>query len=723
MTDEISIQQSQSNAGAYGIGGALLGGAAGGVGAHYLTRPKYGSYEDIIKEAKDTAEFSKKIEKAEGKEKEFLEKVKALAAKEETAGAEWDRLLAEYQEAHKGEGEIKTDSEEYKKYNQQKTDLETKRTEAIKKAEADLKANNTGGYVGDRAKLADPTKLEEAKAKVEQAVKGVETRKSQYIANRQKDINTFNRMLKVKTGNKVEQLALEKINFENTVESIQKHLKDKKFKKNSELTFIPDKGPDKGTTVTRIPADEHELKLAKQYFEKQYQTKLDAIFPNIKDAGVREALMKDGYETIQNLRTVNENMDSRIAFVKKQVQDLEKAEAIVNDKTEIKSVVGKAAKKAPKSSKIAKDFAEYTTRDFNAEIAALDPKKDASKIADLRRMQTNLETSIMGHYNTIMQNDIGKKAAELDTQKLYRDILRSEELIDAHNSRVGTSPKNIWRKIGRSIGSWLGVKPSYLNAAENQELEEIGQRLKAYRDSLPEATREKEYEKLVQDAEKLKLDDVKTNIQNLQGELDTLNEAKDKRVKAQAEVRKINAKLEQVGAKGAKVNAAGKVILNGKMYQPTLPFNLATEVSVPATDPYITRLENTIAKIKESILPNGTVYTDEQITQMAKEKVEKELAEEAKALEEARGKLPKGEAKTAEQLKADFIKNKGERKAFIDTAVKDAEKGFKDECKEWFQRRFGFAEHTNLKIAGAAVAGAALIGGIAAMLAPKKDKA
>ena len=722
MSDELQIQQGSSTT-PYALTGGALGALGGGFGAHYLTKPKYGSYEDIIKEAQDSADFSSKVEKAEGEEKKFLEAAKDLAGKETAAGAEYDKLKEAYVNTHKDGAPQET--EEFKK---QVAELEDKKKAAQAKAEAKLKANNTGELTDAQKKVQET---------LNNKIKGVEASKSKYIADRQAAIDAFNKELekpakpytytefgkKIKAeGNAIERVAQVRKSFETMCESIEEHLKDKKFKKGSELQFIPDKGPDKGKLVKRVPQDAHELKLAKQYFEKQYKTLLDTVFPTIKNAEIRNALLKDGVETIQNIRAVADTVDARKAYIAGEHTKLVAAEAVANDKTEINKVVGDAAKKAPKDSKIAKDFAEYTTRDFNAEIAKLDPVKDKSKIADLRRIQANLEQTIFGHYNTIRQAELGTKVQALDSQKIYKDILRSEELVNLNNSRT----KNLWQKIGFKIGEWLGIPPRYLNAAENAELQEIGERLKQVKEDLKAkfggdvAKAEAEYDKLVKDAEATTIANTEAEIKKLQSEVDALNKTVTDRAKAQKEIRRINSEVEKIAGKGARFNSAGEIILaDGKTkFNPSTAFKLPVEVSAPVNDAYITKLENTIAKLKAN-MPTATTYTDEQIVQMAKEQVEKDLAADIKAVEDARAKLPKGEAKTAEQAAAEFVKEHGERKAYVDKAVEDAQTTFKKDFKTWIERKWGFAEHTNIKLAGAAVVGAALIGGIASALAPK----
>lgn len=724
MADELQIQQGSSST-PYAFTGATIGAIGGGLGAHYLTKPKYGSYDDIIREAKDSTDFSSKIEKAEGKEKEFLTAAKELAGKEAAAGTEYDQNLEKYINDHK-EG-VPQESEDFKK---QAQDLENKKKAAQTKAEEKLRANNTGELTDAQKKVQET---------LNNKIKGIESTKSKYIADRQKAIDAFNKELlkpaksytytefgkKIKAeGNTVEQIAQVKKSFETMCDSIEEHLKDKNFKKGSELQFIPDKGPDKGKLVTRVPQDAHELKLAKQYFNKQYNTLLNSIFPGVKDAELRTALMNDGVEAIQNARAIGDSIDARKAHIAKQHTELVNAEATLNNKAEITRVVGDAAKKAPKDSKIAKDFATYTTRDFEAEISALDPVKDKTKIADLRRIQANLEQSITGHYNTLMQSDIAAKTKDLNTQNIYKDILRSEELINTNNGRT----RNAWQKIGFKIGEWLGIPPRYLNAAENSELQEIGERLKQVKEDLKAANggdaakAEAEFDKLVNDASRTTIANADAEVKKLQGEVDTLNKAITDRAKAQKTIKDINKEVEAIAGKGARFNAAGEIILaDGKTkFSPTTAFKLPVEVSAPVSDAYVTKLENTINKLKAN-MPNATQYTDEQIVQMAKEQVEKDLADEIKALEDARNKLPKGEAKTPEVLKAEYIKEHGEKTDYVNKAVEDAKSTFKKDFKSWLERKWGFAEHANWKIAGVAVAGAAVVGAIASAFAPKNN--
>ena len=109
MSDDFQVKQSSSSSGAYGLTGGVIGAAAGGAGAHYLTKPKYASHSDIINEAKDSADFKSKLEKAEGEEKKFLQAAKDVADEKANAEKTWNEEFKAYQEANK-EGVIKDDA-------------------------------------------------------------------------------------------------------------------------------------------------------------------------------------------------------------------------------------------------------------------------------------------------------------------------------------------------------------------------------------------------------------------------------------------------------------------------------------------------------------------------------------------------------------------------------------------------------------------------------------
>ena len=95
MTDDFSVQQKQPNTTPYLLGGATVGGLGAGLGTHYYVKPKYGSYEDIIKEAEDTASFQGKIDSAEVDKKKFFDDVRKVSNARTEASKEWDSAVAD----------------------------------------------------------------------------------------------------------------------------------------------------------------------------------------------------------------------------------------------------------------------------------------------------------------------------------------------------------------------------------------------------------------------------------------------------------------------------------------------------------------------------------------------------------------------------------------------------------------------------------------------------
>lgn len=100
MSDELTIQpqvQQKSNAVPYAAGGAIIGGLAGALSPVGVTKPKYASYEDILKESEDT--FKSQIEKG-GEAKGVWEAAKEHAEKVKNAEAEYDKKVQEIKDAN-----------------------------------------------------------------------------------------------------------------------------------------------------------------------------------------------------------------------------------------------------------------------------------------------------------------------------------------------------------------------------------------------------------------------------------------------------------------------------------------------------------------------------------------------------------------------------------------------------------------------------------------------
>jgi len=175
MADDFQVKQSSSSSGAYSLGGAVLGGFGAGVAANKFTKPKYGSYEDLIKEAKDSTDFSSKIDKAEGEEKDFLTQAKEIAGKEKTVGEQWDAELKEYLEKNKDGKPIEDDA--YKALVEKQTAAE----KALTDKRAALLAEEVEVASGSKPLSATHKKYYELqKARNERALADIQKKAAEY---------------------------------------------------------------------------------------------------------------------------------------------------------------------------------------------------------------------------------------------------------------------------------------------------------------------------------------------------------------------------------------------------------------------------------------------------------------------------------------------------------------------------------------------------------------
>lgn len=114
MSDELAIQQQkQGSATPYALGGAVVGGLAGAFSPVGVTKPKYSSYEDILKESEDT--FNREISKG-GDNKGFWETAKSHANAVQNAEKEYESQVAKIREESKSAvGQLPADNEAAKK--------------------------------------------------------------------------------------------------------------------------------------------------------------------------------------------------------------------------------------------------------------------------------------------------------------------------------------------------------------------------------------------------------------------------------------------------------------------------------------------------------------------------------------------------------------------------------------------------------------------------------
>ena len=722
MTDELAIQsvnpqvKRKDNTGLYTVGGAVVGAGAGALANHYtLPKPQYSSLQDLIDEKQDT--FDGKVKNASDDTKGVWQKAKEAREAGEKAGKDWEAELAKYQEAHSN-GDIIPDDN----YKNLEKDLEAKKQAVtdkraeLEKIEADkLKKNNTGALTDKQKELAE---------NLNKKIEKIEETKNAYISAREKALEGANKVISeprtsytytefgktiTSEGNMFEQVIQRKKSFEKTISSVESHLKDKKFKKGSELTFVD---PKTKTVVTRVPKNTQEVKAAKEYFAKAYDAALAKLFPGV-EKGILHDVANEAAVVVENNVANNASIDAKKAFLQKKTADYNKALADIPNDTEVFNEVKKSATKGSHAESLINRYnsvkADITK--LEADIAAT-PSTDKKTLKDLQNRLAqkksnakSLQDSIRQTYYMIQDAPLAKKVGELETQQLYRDIKRMNELVAKEN---GSKPSKTW------LGRLLGVEnPTHLNTAEANELKQLETKLAEAEKNLGT----KEYQKVVSAAQKAT--GVDANITKLEGEIKALEDSIKVRKDAQKRISQISKEVEVWAGKGATIDAAGNIIkADGTVFVPEAGTNLASKVGAPIKDPKLAKYDRTIAGIKSHIPVEGTVLTEEQIAQKAKEAVTDTMlkseidAQSAaqKAVDEARAKLPKGPAKTAEELKKEFLSKYGERK----DAVNKAAESFKDDIKTLLERK-GSTGRLAAWLAG----GAVVLGGLGYLLAPK----
>lgn len=717
MSDELSIQAvnqpqvKQTSPVPYALGGAVVGGLTGAAVANYTTKPKYASFEDIIADTKDN--FEKNAKDAISEE---ANQTKAINARQAAidAGAKWEDELNAFKEANK-EGAIIPD-DNYKKLEadlETKTKtLENKRTALIDKEVEMIKKNNTGALTDEQKKVAD---------KLNKKIEGIETSKNAYISAREKAINAVNTKISEprtaysytefgKTvnseGNAFEQLVQRKKTFETTISSVESHLKDGKFKKGSELTFID---PKTKKVVSRVPKNAQEVKLAKQYFEKAYQTDLANMFKGV-DKGILNSVADEAAVVVQNNITNNENVANKEAFLNKKTTEYNKALVDIPSEKDVLSEVRKNAKKdSPiealvqrydaNENEIAKLKARFST------ATGADKKSIAKQLANREANADGMKKSIRATYNMLQDGPLLTKKGELETQKLYKKIQRADELLAKES---GSVPSSTW------LGRLLGIQnPAHLTPAEAKEL-------KGLQDALAEAEKNlgsKEFQKAETTARLVT--NVDSEISRLEGEIKTLDDKVKVRREAEKKVADITKQIEEWAGKGATIDASGNILkADGSVFKPEATTNLAGKVGVPLNDPKVAGYDRQIASIKAHVPTDGTVLTDAEILEKAKANIgEGALKAESdaqklaqKALDDAKAKLPRGEAKTEEQILKEFVEKNGEKA----DAMK---KAFGEDVKALLEKKI-----PNKKLAGYIAGGAAILGVLGYAIAPKNKE-
>lgn len=595
MADDFQVKQSSSGSGAYGLTGGVIGAAAGGLGAHYLTKAKYASHMDIINEAKDSADFKSKLEKAEGEEKKFLQAAKEVADEKANAEKAWDEELKAFQEANK-EG-IKKD-EKFLGLEKKQAEYQAKITELEGKAETTVtkkvSTKDPVGLLRKAAKEADSARKELQRLKDEGATEEV---LSKLRARLKKSDAQYNNIL-----DRIVNEAAYGAKTEEEAAAAKKALKNDLSAHIQQYLEVRDKieKPAKPTNLQNI-----------------YQTAK-------KDIAEKQAVIDDALKSIKELST----------------RDL--TDALVNNR---------GSKNGVAFDKEMEAILRVENKKSNALKYLLEHFPKEAKAEEGIYAKQVLKEFINSLWNNTPMNL--KKGSNYDPQKALQefiDTLRPEE-------RKLLEGKDVTRESIEGL-----IKESEERTAK------LNEAAKAIRTST-------------------------SSIADLEN---TINETKEAIVKKYGE--------------GAYINKNGEIYRHGQKVKIEKP--KAQQVQIPE---FRTEVKAELPKGFTAEVEQRTVKENPELAE-----VRKQLEEVSKEIETARKDLPKGELTAEEQL-AEFAKSKGvkNKEEYLNNQVKSKADKFAQDFEAQFKRKYGFAEHANWKIAGAAALGAIVLGGIFNAMAPK----
>ena len=616
MADDFQVKQSSSSSGAYGLTGSVIGAAAGGAGAHYLTKPKYASHNDIINEAKDSADFKSKLEKADGEEKKFLQAAKDVADEKSNAEKTWNDEFKAFQETHK-EGFKETD--EYKKL----VDTQNAAEKALNDKKAELE------------KVEIPAKEGTVDAKTQ---RGLDTLKDK-IAEQKKQIEVANKKS----------------------ETYSQKLNDKINEKINRLVELAQKKNDK----------EYNKLLAEIANDYRTEAEKNMTFPK----GTKINSLVD-----ELLESVKDTVNTRLEAIDKGAYDVIKLDEIAKKKQqaidEFKSLT--------KGKKAGLDGKAFEGVDLsNKSVAEID-----SLIA-----KQNKQLDLCNEFEKLLEESIkeskesGGKTSVVEKFKLKIGKL---SIPLAFERTSATSPKTVKfaDKLEKEQRQWLERLTGDVNANEKTIKKALQKR--------------------------------KAKVSKMQ--------------KALTDVRKVETQIAQLGGNGAHiqeiteggtkklaiVNAEGKVV-------DIKPKDIKVTVSVPKSAEVV-KLENGLSSFEQQLATLEEKAGTTPARKLTEAEIKEKLAAETNAYNEAKAAVEKAqkglekvELKPEEQL-AEFAKSKGvkDKEEFINNSVKEKTEKFAKDWEAQFKRKFGFAEHASWKIAGAAAAGAVVLGAIFNAFAPSK---
>lgn len=632
MADDFQVKQSSSNAGAYGLTGAALGATAGGLGSYYLTKPKYASHQEIIDEAKDSADFKSRLEKAEGDEKKFLQAAKDVADEKTNAEKAWEDEFKAYKESHK-EG-IKKD-EKFIELEKQQEEFQNKIKELETKAGT---ANTAAGTVKkdplkairENVKAIDNAREELRLLKADNAPKEAIDKVTARLKKYEENLNTV---------------------YDKIVESTEfdlptkKATEEAKAKYRAELQEYAQRyGNARDKFNTKLP--ENGYKIAKSNIAKEESAITEAL-AKIKELTAHKGTIEGqdfaGYDLTESLKN-NKGFNNG------------------NRQT----INGKFWSKSSKG--------EYHILKSNMNVF----DKEMNAILKVEANKTKVLENLLSKYNA------------QSTNKTQFDLF--DRTIQAIRYIVKKEP------IPSGVANIQEIEDFIKNISDPKEKELINKIVDG-----------KEVNKETLE-ELLKASKERTSA--LEKAASTIVSSKSAIATLEADIAAKQKEVVKKFGEGAYINEEGIICKKGKPIQKAktpvmqLPeFKTECDVKLPT-------------EIEVNGKPKPAAPSQELVD------ARKKLEEITKQIDEAKKNLPKGELKPEEQL-AEFAKSKGvkDKNEFVSNQIKEKTDKFAKDFESQFKRKWGFAEHTNWKIAGAAAAGAAILGVIMSALAPNKNQA
>ena len=294
MTDELGIQKQQPSAVPYAIGGGIVGGAGAYLGTNYFTKPKYGSYEDIINKMEPDT-FNKELSEATGDKKTLYEAAKAVRDAKGTAESEFETKLSAFKETSNGEIAVETPAyEELKKaQDDAKAKLDAKIAELQNAKAEEIRNASKGGTVSPKAKEA----IDKIKAEIE-----AETKK---IASLDKEMNSELKNLaneKFKLVDHLQSLENKKraAKKPDVIARLQEEIKQARKDVNAKEAEINEAISKRVESMSFTAANKSELKTLKDNKVKEMQNYISDIIAERSNNSARVGISVKELETKRN---------------------------------------------------------------------------------------------------------------------------------------------------------------------------------------------------------------------------------------------------------------------------------------------------------------------------------------------------------------------------------------------------------------------------------------